>query len=84
MKTLAKLLIRIYTHGISPLLPRSCRFYPTCSHYTYKAIETHGTLKGGWLGLKRICKCHPYYKGDFHDPVPDAAPLDDMQMKDKA
>ncbi|MDD3268229.1 MAG: membrane protein insertion efficiency factor YidD [Syntrophomonadaceae bacterium] len=47
----------------------SCRFYPTCSSYTIAALEKHGVLKGGWLAVKRICKCHPFNPGG-HDPVP--------------
>ncbi|CAD7359412.1 MULTISPECIES: membrane protein insertion efficiency factor YidD [Staphylococcus] len=69
MKTLFIKLIRFYQRFISPLTPPSCRFYPTCSNYTLEAIQVHGALKGSWLGLKRILKCHPFHKGGF-DPVP--------------
>ncbi|AKS71136.1 membrane protein [Staphylococcus schleiferi] len=69
MKTLFIKLIRFYQRFISPLTPPSCRFYPTCSNYTLEAIQAHGALKGSWLGLKRILKCHPFHKGGF-DPVP--------------
>ncbi|MBQ0755861.1 MAG: membrane protein insertion efficiency factor YidD [Amphritea sp.] len=62
-------LIRIYQYLISPFLGPNCRFYPTCSTYTLEAIETHGILKGCWLGIKRIGKCHPGHPGGF-DPVP--------------
>jgi putative membrane protein insertion efficiency factor len=62
-------LIRIYQYLISPFLGPNCRFYPTCSAYTLEAIETHGILKGCWLGIKRIGKCHPGHPGGF-DPVP--------------
>jgi len=62
-----------YKWIISPVLPGSCRFYPTCSSYTLQALETHGALKGGWLGLKRLARCHPWNDGGF-DPVPDAPP----------
>ncbi|HEY9080639.1 membrane protein insertion efficiency factor YidD [Magnetovibrio sp.] len=58
-----------YKWIISPVLPGSCRFYPTCSSYTLQALETHGALKGGWLGLKRFARCHPWNDGGF-DPVP--------------
>ncbi|MDT4010784.1 MULTISPECIES: membrane protein insertion efficiency factor YidD [Staphylococcus] len=69
MKKLLLGLIWIYQHFISPLTPPTCRFYPTCSNYTKEAIEIHGPIKGTWLGIKRISKCHPLHKGGF-DPVP--------------
>jgi hypothetical protein len=69
MKYPALLLIRFYQKVISPLLPPSCRFQPTCSHYGYQAIEKYGLLKGGWLTVKRISRCHPFNPGGF-DPVP--------------
>ncbi|PID15863.1 membrane protein insertion efficiency factor YidD [Sporosarcina sp. P34] len=62
-------LIRFYQKFISPLSPPSCRFHPTCSHYAVEAMETHGALKGSWLAVMRILKCHPFHKGGF-DPVP--------------
>jgi len=62
-------LIRMYQRFLSPLLLSSCRFTPTCSHYTYEAIEKYGVIKGGWLGIKRISRCHPFHPGG-HDPVP--------------
>jgi uncharacterized protein len=62
-------LIRLYQMTISPILGLCCRFYPTCSAYMIEALKTHGPLKGGWLGLKRICKCHPWHPGG-HDPIP--------------
>ncbi|MBC5898276.1 membrane protein insertion efficiency factor YidD, partial [Bacillus pumilus] len=58
-----------YQKCISPLTPPSCRFYPTCSNYGLEAIKTHGALKGGWLTIKRILKCHPLHPGGI-DPVP--------------
>ncbi len=70
LKPTALSLIRVYQKGISPLLPPSCRFYPTCSHYAYVAIARFGLLKGGYLGLQRICRCHPWHPGGY-DPVPD-------------
>lgn len=62
--------IRAYQIVLSPLIPSSCRFYPTCSHYGYEAIERHGVIKGGWLTIKRIGRCNPFFKGGY-DPVPD-------------
>lgn len=63
-------LIRIYQWVISPLFPKSCRFAPSCSEYAAEAIRRHGMLAGGWLGLRRILRCHPW-GGDGYDPVPD-------------
>lgn len=62
-------IIRFYQLAISPLTPPSCRFVPTCSEYGIEAIMKHGALKGGWLTLKRICRCHPW-GGSGYDPVP--------------
>lgn len=70
MKKLLLSLIRFYRQNISPATPPSCRFTPTCSAYAYEAINKYGTFKGGWLALKRICRCNPFYKGDPYDPVP--------------
>ncbi|WP_342514858.1 membrane protein insertion efficiency factor YidD [Sporosarcina sp. FSL K6-1522] len=70
MKKILMLLIRFYQKAISPLTPPSCRFYPTCSHYGLEAIEKHGALKGSWLAVRRISKCHPFHEGGF-DPVPE-------------
>ena len=60
--------IKFYRKFISPLKRPSCRFYPTCSQYTLEAVEKYGALKGGFMGIKRILKCHPYNKGGY-DPV---------------
>jgi uncharacterized protein len=69
MKTIALAIIRFYQKVISPLLPPSCRFTPTCSHYSYEAIQKHGFIKGSWLAIKRIGRCHPFSSGGY-DPVP--------------
>jgi putative membrane protein insertion efficiency factor len=66
-------LIRFYQKGISPLKPPTCRFYPTCSHYGYEAIQKHGSLKGGLMAIIRIFKCHPFHPGGV-DYVPDQWP----------
>ena len=70
MKRLLLWLINFYRKGISPNTPPSCRFNPTCSAYAYEAISKYGVVKGGWLAVKRIVRCHPFYKGDPYDPVP--------------
>ena len=70
MKTVLLSMIRFYQRSISPLFPPRCRFRPTCSAYAVQAITKYGALKGGWLALKRIARCHPFYKGDVYDPVP--------------
>ncbi|MDR1735716.1 MAG: membrane protein insertion efficiency factor YidD [Oscillospiraceae bacterium] len=69
MKRVLLALIRGYRAGISPLFPPSCRFIPTCSEYALQAVEKYGALKGGWLALRRILRCHPFRKGGY-DPVP--------------
>ncbi|MCL2605756.1 MAG: membrane protein insertion efficiency factor YidD [Coriobacteriia bacterium] len=66
-------LIRGYQQVISPLLPPTCGFIPTCSQYAVEAFSTYGIIKGGWLALRRILKCHPFHSGGY-DPLP---------MKDK-
>lgn len=69
MKKIALLIIRFYQKAISSNTPSSCRFHPTCSQYGYEAIEKYGFLKGGWLAIKRIGRCHPLNPGGY-DPVP--------------
>ncbi|HSC47586.1 MAG TPA: membrane protein insertion efficiency factor YidD [Gammaproteobacteria bacterium] len=71
MQSLLILLIRVYRTVLSPMLGPRCRFEPSCSQYTQEAIATHGALRGSWLGVKRICRCHPLHPGGF-DPVPRA------------
>jgi putative membrane protein insertion efficiency factor len=68
MRWLIIRLLRLYKYWISPLLPSACRFYPTCSEYMLAAVEKYGVLKGIWLGLGRLARCHPFHEGGF-DPV---------------
>lgn len=70
MKRLLLAAIRFYRRVISPSKPPCCRYIPTCSQYAIEAIEKYGALKGGWLAVKRICRCHPFSKHDHYDPVP--------------
>lgn len=70
MKGLLLSLIQLYRRNISPNTPPSCRFRPTCSQYAYEAINKYGALKGGFLALKRLLRCHPFSKADPYDPVP--------------
>jgi hypothetical protein len=67
-------LIRVYQYGISPVLPRVCRYTPSCSEYASEAIERHGVLRGGWLAARRLLRCHPW-GGSGYDPVPDEVGL---------
>lgn len=69
VKQCLKLPIHAYRRWISPLKPPTCRFYPSCSAYALEALDQHGALKGSWLAVKRICKCHPFHPGGI-DPVP--------------
>lgn len=69
-RILILILIKAYQKTLSKAIPPdTCRFYPTCSHYTYQAVYKYGALKGGWMGAKRIARCNPFNKGGF-DPVP--------------
>ena len=72
MKKVMIAFIRFYQKAISPARPACCRFIPTCSQYALEAIEKYGAIKGGWLALKRICRCHPFHgpNYDIYDPVP--------------
>ncbi|MGQ0765280.1 MAG: membrane protein insertion efficiency factor YidD [Gemmatimonadota bacterium] len=62
-------IVRGYQLFIGPLLPASCRYYPSCSHYAIEALERHGALRGSWLAAKRVLRCHPFRPGGY-DPVP--------------
>jgi len=68
-RIIVALLIRGYQQVISPLLPPTCRFLPTCSEYALEAVSTYGVFKGGWLAIRRILKCHPFHPGGY-DPLP--------------
>lgn len=71
LRRIAILPIRIYQLAISPLLPPACRYQPTCSAYAIEAFETHGLLRGAWLTISRLLRCHPW-GGSGYDPVPQA------------
>ena len=84
-KRVALALIRFYRHWISPMIGPHCRFEPTCSQYAMTAIEKYGAIRGFWLTLRRIGKCHPFHPGGF-DPVPNGldrstnAPIDQSEV----
>ncbi len=69
MHLILRSLIRAYQLAISPWLAPRCRFYPSCSHYALEALQIHGSLRGSWLALRRLARCHPFHRGGF-DPVP--------------
>ena len=69
MKALLTGLIRIYQYLFRPMLGSNCRFAPSCSDYALEAVQKHGAIKGGWLAMRRIARCHPYHPGGY-DPVP--------------
>lgn len=69
MRTLILALIKVYQWTLSPLLGGACRFYPSCSSYTYGAVERFGAVKGSWMGIKRILRCNPWHEGGY-DPIP--------------
>jgi hypothetical protein len=69
MRGIALFLLRGYKRFLSPLLPPMCRFEPTCSVYTMHAVEKYGALRGSWLGIRRLARCHPFNPGGW-DPVP--------------
>jgi putative membrane protein insertion efficiency factor len=68
MRALTLGTLRIYKRWISPMLPSACRYYPTCSEYMMQAVERYGVLRGVWMGVRRIGRCHPFHEGGF-DPV---------------
>ena len=70
MKRILLMIIGFYQRCISPVFPGKCRFRPTCSEYAIQAIRKYGAMKGGYLALRRILRCHPFYKGNMFDPVP--------------
>ena len=69
MKLLALASLALYQKAVSPYVPATCRFNPTCSHYSYEAISTYGVLKGGWLTVRRLTRCRPLGRKGY-DPVP--------------
>ena len=75
MRALLIALIRGYQWFISPLLGNQCRFYPSCSEYAREAIERHGAVRGVWLAIRRVARCHPWHPGGI-DPVPEPPPKD--------
>ncbi|MCB1956789.1 MAG: membrane protein insertion efficiency factor YidD [Rhodocyclaceae bacterium] len=69
MKLLLVALLKGYRYAISPMLGRNCRYHPSCSEYAIEAVQRHGALRGGWLAVKRVSRCHPFSRGGY-DPVP--------------
>jgi uncharacterized protein len=69
MRRVLTSLIRFYQYAVSPLLGSNCRFYPSCSCYAHEALNVHGALRGSWLSVRRILRCHPWHPGGY-DPVP--------------
>lgn len=70
MKRVMLALIRFYQRHITTHTPACCRFRPTCSAYAYEAINKYGALRGGWMAFRRLCRCNPFNRGDWYDPVP--------------
>jgi putative membrane protein insertion efficiency factor len=70
MKTILMIIIRGYQLFLSPVLGSSCRYAPSCSHYTHQAINQYGAIRGTWMGITRILRCHPWSDGGY-DPVPE-------------
>lgn len=70
MKKIILVIIKFYKSAVSVHLPPSCRYYPSCSTYAFEAVSRYGVLRGGWLAVKRILRCHPFHHGGY-DPVPE-------------
>jgi putative membrane protein insertion efficiency factor len=68
MRKLIVAFLRLYKWALSPLLPSACRYYPTCSDYMRQAVEKYGPVRGVWMGIKRLARCHPFHQGGL-DPV---------------
>jgi hypothetical protein len=84
MKRILKGIVRGYQLFISPVFPSNCRFYPTCSHYSMEALEKHGAIKGLWLSLRRIGRCHPWNEGGVDlVPEPQSKPGRDEKIREK-
>lgn len=75
-KGAGQFLIKLYGAAVSPAIGKNCRFHPTCSAYAHEALEEYGFFKGSWLAVKRISRCHPFYKGERIDPVPKSQKCD--------
>lgn len=73
-RRLAMATVRIWQLAISPLYPPCCRFSPSCSTYMIQALGAFGVWRGGWLGLRRLCRCHPFHRSSGYDPVPERWP----------
>jgi putative membrane protein insertion efficiency factor len=69
MKSFLVGVVRVYQLWVGPLLPSSCRYYPSCSAYAVEALEKHGAVRGSWMAIRRIARCHPFHRGGY-DPVP--------------
>ena len=83
MSALLRALVRAYRYFVSPLLPPTCRFHPSCSAYAEQALQEHGALRGSWLAAHRLCRCGPWHPGGF-DPVPEATPLSRLSKQGRA
>lgn len=82
IKRLVLMLVRGYQLLVSPFLGNNCRFYPTCSSYMLEAIEIHGVVRGFWMGLRRVLRCHPYHEGGV-DPVPGSDLSKTVELENK-